>query len=67
MKKTYYISIVKKDGFEWGLMESLDYDYIEKIFNLMAIPPEYSYMELRGTTEDIDTHLNYDVYKIKTN
>ena len=58
----YYIAFVRSDGFEWAVIESTEYRYINTLFDNLTPPPEY-HKELRATTEDIDTHLSYEVIK----
>ena len=62
MFENYYIALIDKDGNEWGILESTDYDYIYRVFEDMSAPPDYD-MELRGTNEDVDTHLDYTVLR----
>ena len=58
----YFIALIDKDGMDWCILESSDYDYIYRVFENMSAPPEYD-MELRGTTEDIDTYFTWDVLR----
>lgn len=58
----YFISLIDNDGMDWCILESPDYGYIAKVFDDMAAPPNYD-MELRGTNEDIDTCLTWDVLR----
>lgn len=58
----YLIVFINKDGWEWCLMESYDRDYISKVFEDIAPPPEYN-MELRETNEDVDVYISFNVLK----
>lgn len=61
----YYIALVDEYGNDYGIMESTDKDYISKVFMDLVTPPAYSRMELRGTEEDLDTHLDYEIIREK--
>lgn len=64
MYKHYYIALIDEDLNEWGILESSDLDYISKVFEDIA--PQHI-AELRGTDEDLDTHLGYEVIGTKRN
>lgn len=61
--KNYYIALIDNDKNEWGILESTDFNYISRVFEDMSAPPDYCSIELRGTNEDIDTHLDYEVLR----
>ncbi len=69
MNKTmnYYIALVKKDGFDWSVLDSTDKDFIKAAYDGICVPLEYDYKELRVTSEDLDTHLTYDVLETSRN
>lgn len=58
----YYIVFIDKDDFEWAIMESTDYEFINRVYEELCPPPGYN-TELRSTEEDIDTHLTYEVLR----
>lgn len=61
-KRNYFIAFVRnEDNFDWCVFETTDYEYAHRIFEGVAIPPEYDKKELRVTDEPIDTYLSYEV------
>lgn len=62
---TFFITLTKRDGYTWALMYSKDRDYIERVFDDIAVPDEYETAELCSTTEDIDTYLTCDTIRTK--
>jgi hypothetical protein len=58
----YYIAFISENGTDWAVLESTDYDYINRVYEEICAPPGYN-TELRATEEDIDTHLSYEVLR----
>lgn len=57
----YFIALITEDEmFEWCILQTADKDYAYKVFKDLSAPPGYN-MELRCTTEDIETYRTYDV------
>ena len=57
----YFIVFIARDGFEWCVLESTNKSYAQRVFDDLALPPDYEEMELRCTDESVDVHLHYDV------
>lgn len=62
--KYYFISFIDENEIDWCILTSSDYDYIYRIFQDICFPSEYI-IELRGTDEDIETCLDWEVLATK--
>lgn len=58
----YFIAFMTEDEFEWCVLQTTDEDYAYKVFEDLSAPPGYN-MELRCTTENIETYRTYEVLR----
>ena len=58
----YYIALINQEQFEWCILATDSEDFAYKVFEEFSAPPGWN-AELRATTEDVDTHLNYEVLR----
>ncbi len=56
----YFISFIDDADFEWCVLETTDKEYAVRAFDDMSAPPGYR-MELRATTEPVETYRTYEV------
>lgn len=57
---SYFIAFIRDDDFEWCVFETMNRKYAISVFEDMSAPPEYR-MELRATTEPVETYRTYEV------
>lgn len=62
---TFFIVLIKRDGYMWKLMDSKDRDYIERVFDDIEVPDEYETAEMCSTTEDIDSYITFETIRTK--
>lgn len=58
----YFITFFNKDEFEWCVLQTTDEEYAYKVFEDLSAPPDWN-MELRCTTENIETYRTYEVLR----
>lgn len=62
MDYNYLIMLIDENDDDWCVFTTTDYDYAIDLFDRMTPPPGYN-MELRETTEDVDTYVDYLVIR----
>ena len=58
----YFIAFMTEDEFDWCVLQTTDEEYAYRVFEDLDAPPGFN-VELRCTTEDIETYRTYEVLR----